>query len=130
MQGAAVCTLPRGYHKADSRMHSEFPRRTHVHPDFLPNGTGPTVCPPRETLLADLAAIGIDVADDAAPDDERAGVDIHVPRKGHATISFSNGCLSIFPDEAWPRVIAAICEERGLPPPQHKPPICQSDDSP
>ena len=64
------------------------------------------------------------------PKDEVVGYDLAIPRKGHATVFFSNGSSSTFSDETWPRGIAAICEEQGLPPLQHKPPIYQSDDSP
>jgi hypothetical protein len=48
-------------------------------------------------------------------DDERVGINIDVP-KGHATVFFSSGGSMTFPDEAWPRVIAVIREEQGLPP--------------
>jgi integrase len=49
-------------------------------------------------------------------DDETVGISIHVPRAGHASIMFSNGCSITFPDEAWPRAIKVIREEWCRPP--------------
>jgi len=51
---------------------------------------------------------GVDIKDD-----ESVGLNIDVP-KGHASVFFSSGSWMIFPDEAWPRAIAAIHEERKL----------------